>query len=88
MAKESGESVAEQNAEALNKTRNSTTQVSNLNQNRVNTSTVVNNPTQVQTVPVQNIPNQQVKQVVVNNVQNATQIPRPQVVTLPPVGSN
>ena len=45
MAKESGESVAEQNAEALNKTRNSTTQVSNLNQNRVNTSTVVNNPT-------------------------------------------
>lgn len=88
MAKESGESVAEQNAEALNKTRNSTTQVSNLNQNRVNTSTVVNNPTQVQTVPVQNIPNQQVKQVVVNDVQNATQIPRPQVVTLPPVGSN
>lgn len=88
MAKESGESVAEQNAEALSKTRNSTTQVSNLNQNRVNTSTVVNNPTQVQTVPVQNIPNQQVKQVVVNNVQNATQIPRPQVVTLPPVGSN
>ncbi len=88
MAKESGESVAEQNAEALNKTKNSTTQVSNLNQNRVNTSTVVNNPTQVQTVPVQNIPNQQVKQVVVNNVQNATQIPRPQVVTLPPVGSN
>lgn len=88
MAKESGESVAEQNAEALSKTRNSTTQVSNLNQNRVNTSTVVNNPTQVQTVPVQNIPNQQVKQVVVNNVQNTTQIPRPQVVTLPPVGSN
>ena len=88
MAKESGESVAEQNAEALNKTRNSTTQVSNLNQNRVNTSTIVNNPTQVQTVPVQNIPNQQVKQVVVNNVQNAIQIPRPQVVTLPPVGSN
>ena len=88
MAKESGESVAEQNAEALNKTRNSTTQVSNLNQNRVNTSTVVNNSTQVQTVPVQNIPNQQVKQVVVNNVQNATQIPRPQVVTLPPVGNN
>lgn len=88
MEKESGESVAEQNAEALNKTRNSNTQVSNLNQNRVNASTVVNNPTQVQTVPVQNIPNPQVKQVVVNNVQNATQIPRPQVVTLPPVGSN
>lgn len=86
MAKESGESVAEQNAEALNN-KNINNNPQKTTPNQVNTSTIVNKPAQVQTIPVQNVPKPEVKQVIVNQ-QATTQVPRPQVVTVPPVGSN
>ena len=88
MAKESGESVAEQNAEALNiNNKNINNNPQKVTPNQINTSTIVNKPAQVQTIPVQNVPKPEVKQVVVNQ-QATTQIPRPQVVTVPPIGSN
>ena len=86
MAKESGESVAQQNAEALNN-KNINNNPQKTTPNQVNTSTIVNKPAQVQTIPVQNVPKPEVKQVIVNQ-QATTQVPRPQVVTVPPVGSN
>lgn len=86
MEKESGESVAEQNAEALNN-KNINNNPQKTTPNQVNTSTIVNKPAQVQTIPVQNVPKPEVKQVIVNQ-QATTQVPRPQVVTVPPVGSN
>lgn len=86
MAKESGESVAEQNAEALNN-KNINNNPQKATPNQVNTSTIVNKPAQVQTIPVQNVQKPEVKQVIVNQ-QATTQVPRPQVVTVPPVGSN
>ncbi len=86
MAKESGESVAQQNAEALNN-KNINNNPQKTTPNQVNTSTIVNKPAQVQTIPVQNVPKPEVKQVIVNQ-QVTTQVPRPQVVTVPPVGSN